>query len=88
MSDMISRQDAIESLIRESTCDGAYGYIDTKSAVETIRRLPYAEPKGKWLNRRIVYTDVHIATCDQCGKRVVVGNFCCNCGADMRGEQE
>ena len=42
--------------------------------------------KGKWLNRRIVYTDVHIATCDQCGKRVVVGNFCRNCGADMRGE--
>ena len=43
MSNIINRQGAIEALIRESTHDGAYGYIDIKSAVEIIRQLPSAE---------------------------------------------
>ena len=40
MSDLISRQAAIEAMIRESTCDGAYGYVDTYSAVKIMRQLP------------------------------------------------
>lgn len=43
MSDTINRQDAIDVLIRESTRDGAYGYIDAKSAVKIMRQLPSAE---------------------------------------------
>ena len=58
------------------------GFVD---ACKYYENLPERK-KGKWLNRRIVYMDVHIATCDQCGKRVVVGNFCPNCGVNMRGE--
>ena len=57
------------------------GFID---ACKYYENLPERK-KGKWLNRRIVYMDVHIATCDQCGKRVVVGNFCHNCGCQMNG---
>ena len=43
MSDTINRQDAIDALIRESTHDGSYGYIDIKSAVEAMRQLSSAE---------------------------------------------
>lgn len=43
-ADCISRQDAIDAIIRESTADGAYGYVDTKSSVDLIRKLPSAQP--------------------------------------------
>lgn len=44
-ADCISRQDAIDAIIRESTADGAYGYVDTKSSVDLIRKLPSAQPE-------------------------------------------
>ena len=40
---LIYAEDAIGALIRESTCDGAYRYVDTKRAVETIKQLPFVE---------------------------------------------
>lgn len=93
MSDSINRQAAVDVIrkcnVKEVT--PAYMLIDKTEAMTELMMLPSAEPnerRGKWLNRRIVYMDVHIATCDQCGKRVVVGNFCPNCKADMRGEQD
>lgn len=46
-NDLIRRQDAIDAIIRESTADGAYGYVDTKSSVDLIRKLPSAEPEDK-----------------------------------------
>ena len=42
-SDLISREKAIESMELESAKEGAYGYIDIKSAVETLESLPSAE---------------------------------------------
>lgn len=40
MSDIISRQAAIEAAERESAKDGAYGYMDTKSIVDMLNDLP------------------------------------------------
>ena len=40
VGDMISRQAAISTLIRESQADGAYGYLDTKSIVDALERMP------------------------------------------------
>lgn len=44
-TDCISRQAAIDAIISESTADGAYGYVDTKSAVDLIERLPSAQAR-------------------------------------------
>ena len=91
MSDLINRQDAINTALEffVEFLGGAFHEDDQKILMKRMNELPSSESnerRGKWLNRRIVYMDVHIATCDQCGKRVVVGNFCPNCKADMRGE--
>ena len=57
--------------------------------------MPTAEPKkGKWViddPKRGIWT--HIYYCSECGKEVLScevdkPNFCSNCGADMRGEEE
>ncbi len=42
-SDLISREKTIESMELESAKEGAYGYIDIKSAVEMIEALPSIE---------------------------------------------
>ena len=38
--DAISRQAAINTLIRESQADGAYGYLDAKSISDALERMP------------------------------------------------
>lgn len=47
MDDLISRQAAIFGLMKEAKADGAYGYIDTKTACDVIKELPTAEKKGR-----------------------------------------
>ena len=44
--DTISRQAAIDALLRQTYQDGAYGYTDAKSIVDTLNALPsiQAEP--------------------------------------------
>ena len=44
MSDLISRQAAIDALVNESQSDGAYGYIDTKSIICMLNDLPSVQP--------------------------------------------
>ena len=41
--DAISRQAAVNTLKRESQADGAYGYLDTKSIVDALERMPSAD---------------------------------------------
>lgn len=63
-----------------------------KSAIDAMPTIEPERKKGKWIN------NVHdIAICNQCGymtpyDRAIddyeYGNFCPNCGADMRGGQE
>lgn len=45
MSDLISRQAAIDAVIKETYMDGAYGYSDAKSLVDAICDLPSAQPE-------------------------------------------
>ena len=71
--------------------------------IETIEILPSAQPnRGKWIphmeqSREYIGTvliNVHYDywLCDTCGYRVKNGqpmhNFCPNCGADMRGNED
>lgn len=92
MSDLISRQAAIEALTEYG--NGRAVFISVGEAVIRIEQLPPIQPKkGKWIKTarwgRVYY-------CNQCrnyldfdGVNAGRGstNFCPNCGADMRGEQ-
>lgn len=55
-----------------------------------VRALPPAQPepkKGKW----IINSDGYYPYCSECRKEPKNGDmtdFCPNCGADMRGEQD
>ena len=45
-------------------------------------------PQGEWLHKEIdPFLKVH-GQCSNCLQRERVGNFCRNCGADMRGEEK
>ena len=61
-----------------------------ESYISDMKELPSAQPerpKGEWIHQ----AKFGRIECDQCGKvfrnSFVPKNFCPNCGADMRGEQ-
>ena len=76
MSDLISRQDAIDECNKRGAEHIGYA----------IAHLPSVRPewkKGKWINIR----EGNRADCDQCGQSGRAWmNFCFLCGADMRGK--
>lgn len=61
---------------------------------EEIDDAPYAEVAptqvGRWEDVEHAPNGLLYATCSVCGKRQTVEttNYCGNCGADMRGEEE
>jgi len=100
VTDCISRQAALDALGEEPyvwTEDDDYERgmrFQWKSDHDAIEALPSAQPKrekGKWIDETfkpwgLVY---HPYKCDQCGEHSEAdSNFCPNCGADMRGEQD
>ena len=88
--DSISRQGAIEAVRLESAKHLLLGRGDV---LDILYSLPSADrPRGRWH-----YSDGKPATigqsfgviCDQCGtESEYCTNFCGECGADMRGEDE
>ena len=98
MNDLISRQDAIDSLAKfvphaicdESTESYTNGLTD---AYYLILQLPSVQPerkKGKWIRHdeiKNVYGGICIE-CSECGEKYVVQHildekYCRNCGAKM-----
>jgi len=88
--DTISRQDAIESVLKLTYADGAYGYADAKELVDSLEALPYAQPErknGKWIG----YDGDWLKTmckCSECGAMIDINEkyrnfFCYHCGAKM-----
>ena len=47
--DAISRKVAIDKFTVASNQDGAYGYLDTKSAVGLLNDLPSVQPEQWWI---------------------------------------
>jgi len=92
MSDLISRQAAIDAINRAVTKEAARW---------SVEELPSAQPtieprtKGEWI---IEGTELnHRLRCSCCSSLAIwapyamsfiAPNFCPNCGADMRGEQD
>ena len=69
-------------------------HFDGHTEADAETRLMSLEPehnRGKWIDETfepwgLVY---HPYKCDQCGEHSEAdSNFCPNCGADMRGEEE
>ena len=87
MSDTISRQAAIDA-IKE-----IYEWHDNvtkERIIEHFKQLPSAQPeriRGRWIEKPHVYG---VAYCSLCDYELHTNdtNFCPNCGADMRGEQD
>ena len=86
MSDLISRQAAIDALSQ-------YPFEKVVNCVSIIEELPSAQPerkKGKWID----YSDEGYVECPFCHSATNCdGNkdelhFCFSCGADLRGEQD
>lgn len=97
MSDLISRQDAIEAIASHDTTNGETVYFKGKTVIGYLQDLPSAEPKtGKWIEEgRIMDAgDADNILCSECGKYTLwsyyypneeVPRYCPNCGAKMEG---
>ena len=89
MSDLISRQDAIEAIASRDETDGTVKVFTGREVNEILSALPSADrPTGEW----ICMGDVGVTECNQCGWSIeeYVGDykFCPNCGAKMGGDDE
>lgn len=84
MSDLISRQDAIDEI------KALYEWHDTVTEdriLDHLRRLPSAEPKtGEWTNAGVL--TVHCSNCKSEFHELEAMNYCPNCGARMNGGEE
>ena len=97
MSDLIRREDAIEALrleypmmplfkaMREEWALRTEGF---RRAEEVIMRLPSAERKGEWIEQHENGHGFWVGVCSQCGEEKLVGNYCPNCGARMKGAED
>lgn len=89
--DCVSRQEAIDAVGYYSLHNGD----KLMFADKPLKELPSAQPqrmRGRWIPHKSKFggEDEKVYTCDQCGHNIGfhAENFCPNCGADMRGEQD
>ena len=84
--DCISR----EQLVRELNAQMAVDAITKEVAIDVLEHLPPVTPKpktGHWMIKDDYETSPYFV-CSQCGEvSCCKGNFCPDCGADMRGEK-
>ena len=98
MADLIDREAAIltacETLCYCVPCGtpGAPAPKRCEKIVKAFGKIPAADviarKRGHFTHLHLVYSDESKAMCSECGKIVSVGNFCSNCGADMRETEQ
>ena len=68
---LIDADAMIRAVEKESTQDGSYGYMDTKSIVDLINDAPTIEPerkKGRWI--KMSDADGQYYCCSECGEEL------------------
>jgi hypothetical protein len=94
---MISREEAIFelSLVKAVVLDPDFNSRAVKAVDMAIEALFHERPKGRWVRRPNVLGTDYYGHCSECDctdplERTNRGkpNFCPNCGADMRGEED
>ena len=74
------------------------GIIGSKEAIDIIQNMPSADvaevKHGEWIEEPSVFPNHPFVRCSECGEEALLdeygvakSNFCPNCGADMRGEE-
>ena len=94
--DTISRQAAIRWVKKECNPYGkpTLDYDSGLKVIEHLKKMPSAQserPKGEWIFNPKDAIDSMFAKpkCPECGfESADGGNFCSNCGADLRGDKE
>ena len=86
MSDLISRQEAIDYFFRPYSNEESYSNIDIKRALRSLPSAQTERKKGRW--ERIPFSFAGGYRCSVCGQKSweKYWHFCPNCGADMRGD--
>ena len=96
--DAVSRKAVYDAMVEKGQRSRRYklGEIwelngtEIREALDTVPSVTPKRKRGKWIDETfkpwgLVY---HPYRCDQCGEHSEAdSNFCPNCGADMRGEQ-
>ena len=97
MKDLISRQAAIEAVNHICPVDTEYdcALLDRVDVRCVLLDLPSAErKKGRWINKGqyadfFPHNEYRCSVCDKPYLEIeMFYNFCPNCGADMRGEED
>lgn len=86
MDDLISRQEAIDeimSLIEEPDDNFNEGVRNSAAVIYQLLPAQPERKKGRWL----VDEDGNME-CPFCGNTCGFGNYCNECGADLRGEKK
>lgn len=83
MSELIYKQDAITELVfNEETKD--IKCEDMKKVLNVLKKMPSAQP----LTAYVVTDEDGNIKCSNCGSFECWGNYCMDCGADMRGDSK
>ena len=89
MQDLISRQAAIDAI--NKAFERVFAWDGTSPLGDKVlENVPSAQPeriRGRWIEKPHVHG---VAYCSLCDYELHTNdtNFCPNCGADMRGEQD
>lgn len=86
MTDLISKQDAIDAIYKAGLL--TFGRKDVRTIIE---ELPSAEKIGKWIENEDQHHVEIIYHCSECGFQAwgegELTNFCGGCGARMIGDE-
>ena len=98
MSRYIDADELKKQLMIESSLGHIMTLEDVEKIVDFIKTASVREVKrGKWEQMNYFDEDENVYTCSQCGEDWTLNagnpkennmNFCLNCGADMRGEED